>query len=252
MHINQFSRCCDACFDCCYQPRNTPFTSRSSNNRKSKLCFPVIPIPTNKSSFPHYLYSKMNKFISTITMMLCCMASIAQTANEHLTFKGIPIDGSLKEYVSKMESAGLSYIDEQEGTAMMYGDFAGFKGCLIGVSTLRSSDVVNTICVIFPEEKDWSSLEESYQLLKRMLTEKYGKPSNCVEKFQGYRSPRDNSEKLHRLKMDECSYSTIFEIPKGFIQLSLEHQSMSSCFVKLQYWDRINTNAITAKAMDDL
>lgn len=194
----------------------------------------------------------MNKLISIIAMMLCYIASIAQTTNEHLTFKGVPIDGSLSKFVSKMKSVGFSYIGKQDDTAILKGDFAGFKGCLIGVSTLKNSDVVNTIAVIFPERDDWSSLEESYQHLKEMLTEKYGRPSECIEEFNGYGLPRDNSDKLHQLKMDRCTYVTIYETPKGEIQLSLDHQSVSSCFVRLQYWDRINTDAVHAKAMDDL
>lgn len=194
----------------------------------------------------------MNRIISLVALMLCYIASIAQTSNEHLTFKGVPIDGSLSEFVSKMKSAGFSYIGTQDGTSFLHGDFAGFKGCIIGVSTLQNSDVVNTIVVIFPEKDDWSSLEGNYQQLKMMLTEKYGKPSASVEEFQGYGSPRDNSDKLHRLTMDRCTYVTVFNTPKGDIQLSLGHQSVSSCFVRLQYWDMINTNAVKAKAMDDL
>lgn len=194
----------------------------------------------------------MNRIISLVALMFCCIASIAQNSNEHLTFKGVPIDGSLNKYVSKMKSAGFSYIADQDGTAILQGDFAGFKGCLIVVSTLKNSDVVNTIGVIFPENDDWSSLEENYQQLKKMLTEKYGKPSQCVEEFQGYGLPSDNNEKLHRLKMDRCTYVTVFETPKGDIQLSMEHQRLSSCFVRLQYWDKINTDAVKAKAMDDL
>lgn len=194
----------------------------------------------------------MNRIISLVALMFCCIASIAQTSNEHLTFKGVPIDGSLNKYVSKMKSAGFSYIADQDGTAILQGDFAGFKGCLIVVSTLKNSDVVNTIGVIFPENDDWSSLEENYQQLKKMLTEKYGKPSQCVEEFHGYGLPSDNNEKLHRLKMDRCTYVTVFETPKGDIQLSMEHQRIGSCFVRLQYWDKINTDAVKAKAMDDL
>ncbi len=194
----------------------------------------------------------MNRIISLTALMLCYIASIAQTSNEHLTFKGVPIDGTLSEFVSKMKSAGFSYVDSQDGTAILQGGFAGFKGCMIGVSTLKNSDVVNTISVIFPDKDDWSSLEENYQHLKNMLIEKYGKPSECVEEFQGYGSPRDNSDKLCKLRLDECIYVTVFMTPKGAIQLSLEHQSVWSCFVKLQYWDRINTNAAKAKAMDDL
>ena len=180
------------------------------------------------------------------------MVSNAQTVNEHLTFKGVPIDGPLSEYVSKMKSAGFSYSGTQDGTAILHGDFAGFKRCVIGVSTLKNSDLVNTIVVIFPKDDDWSSLEENYQLLKTMLTEKYGNPSSCVEEFQGYGLSRDNSDKLHNLKMDRCTYVTVFETPKGDIQLSMAHQNVSSCFVKLQYWDRINTDAVMATAMDDL
>lgn len=194
----------------------------------------------------------MKKIIFLFIVILCSITSNAQANNEHLAFKGVPIDGSLKEYVSKMESAGFSYLWTQEETAVLQGDFAGFKGCIIGVTTLKNSDVVNTIGVIFPVKDEWSSLENDYQHLKKMLTEKYGKPYKCTEEFQGYSSPRDNSDKMLRLQMDRCIYVTLFETPKGTIQLSLEHQNVSTCFVKLQYWDKINTNTIKAKVLDDL
>lgn len=194
----------------------------------------------------------MNKLISLIAKIFCNKTSVAQTANEHLTFKRVPLDGSLSEFVSKMKSAGFSYIGIQDGTAILKGDFAGFKGCMIGVSTVKNVDVVNTIYVIFPEKDDWSFLEETYQYLKNMLTEKYGKPSECVEDFQGYGSLSDNNDKLHRLKMDKCTFATVFETPKGDILLSLGHKNVNSCFVKLQYRDRINTDAVKAMAMDDL
>lgn len=194
----------------------------------------------------------MKRITFLIILMLCSIASIAQTANEHLTFKGVPIDGSLNEYVTKMKTAGFSYLGMEDGTAILQGDFAGVKECLVIVSTLTDADIVNTISVMFPEKKDWSSLEENYQCLKGMLREKYGKPSDCVEKFQGYTSSMDNRLKLHYLEMDRCTYTTVFETPKGIIQLSLAHKGVSSCFVKLQYWDKINTEAVRAKAMDDL
>lgn len=185
--------------------------------------------------------------------MICCISSIAQTVNEHMTFKGVPIDGSLNEFVTKMKSAGFSYLGTQDGTAILKGDFAGFNGCIIGVSTLQNSDIVNTIGVIFPENKGWSSLENKYMNLKEMLTLKYGKPSGCIEKFQGYNdSPKDNNAKLINLKMDRCTYVTEFETPNGNIQLSLGHKNISSYFVKLQYWDKINTDAVKAKALDDI
>lgn len=184
--------------------------------------------------------------------MLCYMASFAQNSNEHLTFKGVPIDGTLKEFVSKMESKGFTFVENMNGTAALRGDFAGYKDCLIGVSTFENSNKVNTIVVIFPEMNDWSYLENAYQKLKDMLIKKYDRPSDCIEEFQGYGSPSDNFEKLHRLKMDQCNYATLFKTPKGDIQLSLEHGTISSCFVRLQYWDKKNTDAIKAQVLDDL
>lgn len=49
-----------------------------------------------------------------IILLLCCaiISSItfAQTESEHLTFKGIPIDGSLDSFVQKLKTQNLTYI----------------------------------------------------------------------------------------------------------------------------------------------
>lgn len=194
----------------------------------------------------------MKKLIVLFAFVLIALTSYAQSSSEHLTFKGVSIDGTLSEYVAKMKSAGFKYLGEQDGTAILQGDFAGFKGCTIGVATLKSTNKVNTIGVIFPEQDDWAGLENSYEHLKSMLTEKYGEPSECVEKFQGYANPRTDNDKLHKLKMDECTWYTTYSTPKGDIQLSIDNQSVMSCFVMLRYFDRINTDAVRAQAMDDL
>ena len=106
-----------------------------------------------------------------------------------MTFKGVPIDGTLNEFVDKMKQARFTYIGTHDGIAVLQGDFAGHKGCTIGVYTLKSSNKVNTIAVMFPPQKDWSSLESTYVSLKSMLTEKYGEPSECVEMFHGALQP---------------------------------------------------------------
>lgn len=100
------------------------------------------------------------KNICFILISLCIsLSSFAQTDAQHLKFKGVPIDGTLAAYVSKMKAAGFSDLGIKDGTAVLQGDFAGFKGCIIGVSTLKTTNVVNTIGVIFPECDNWSKLE---------------------------------------------------------------------------------------------
>lgn len=185
------------------------------------------------------------------TILFCAISINAFAQSEHLSFKGVPIDGSLDEYVAKMKDAGFRYLGKQDGTAILTGDFAGFKGCTIGVTTLKSLDVVSMIGVIFTEQDDWSGLSSQYEQLKTMLKQKYGKYDECVEEFQGYSQPSTNTSRLHELKMDRCSWFTIFRTDKGAIELSITHNNMS-CFVMLRYYDKINTNAVEEQALNDL
>ena len=50
---------------------------------------------------------------------------------------------------------------------------------------LKEKDLVYKIGVIFPEQDKWSGLSTNYYDLKNMLIEKYGKPIEELEKFEG-------------------------------------------------------------------
>ncbi len=94
----------------------------------------------------------MRKIIISLFVVLAAFATaFAQSQSEHLTFKGVPIDGTLDEYVAKMKQAGFTYVTTQDGVAVLEGDFAGYQGCTVGVSTLKATNVVNTIGVMFPK-----------------------------------------------------------------------------------------------------
>lgn len=193
----------------------------------------------------------MKKIVVTLFLLMSFTLTFAQSS-EHLKFKGVPIDGTLNEYVSKMKQAGFQLVGTDDGVALLEGEFAGYRGCLIAVSTLKSVNVVNAIGVVFPAREDWSSLEGDYEHLKSMLTTKYGEPADVVEKFQGYSTPRTNNDKLHELLMDRCTWYTIFETENGDIQLSLEKGDYGEYFVLLKYFDKINTEAVRSAAMEDL
>lgn len=173
-------------------------------------------------------------------------------SSPHLVFKGVPINGTLNEYVAKMKQNGFTLVGTEDGVAMLRGDFAGYKDCIVGVATLKQKDLVSKITVIFPERDTWSSLSGNYFSLKEMLTEKYGKPSDVEEKFQSYSQPRDDNSRMHEVGMDRCKYSTTYKTEKGSIKLSIDHDSFSSSFVRLSYYDKINSDIIKSKAIDDL
>lgn len=195
---------------------------------------------------------------AVLTSLLCfvlTMTSFAQNntdTTEHMTFKGVPIDGTLNEYVSKMKQSGFTLIGTEDGVAMLKGDFAAYKDCIIGVATLKGIDLVSKITVIFPNHETWATLASNYFNLKELLTEKYGEPSEVVEKFDTYSEPDDDNSKMHAVGMNNCKYYTTFELENGSIQLSIGNDGFSSSFVMLSYYDEINSEKVRQKAIEDL
>lgn len=197
----------------------------------------------------------MKKIFSALLLtffVITCFAQLKSDTSRHLTFKGVPIDGTLDEFVSKMKKSGFAHTVTAEGVATLQGDFASYKSCFVGVSTLKTKDLVSKIEVRFPDRDTWSLLSANYFDLKEMLTEKYGKPSDCVETFQSYTEPKDDNSKMYEVKIDRCKYRTSYGTEKGTIQLSIEHDRRARCFVQLAYFDKINGETIKKQALDDL
>lgn len=151
-----------------------------------------------------------------------------------------------------MKQSGFSLIQTRNGVAILKGDFATYKDCIIRVATLKEKDLVSKITVIFPKQETWSSLSSNYYNLKELLTEKYGEPSEIVEKFDTYSKPNNNLDRILAVKMDNCKYYTTYELENGSIQISIDHQDFKSCFVRLVYFDKINSEKLRQKALDDL
>lgn len=197
----------------------------------------------------------MKTIFSSILCLLIIATSFAQNnsdSNEHMTFKGAPIDGTLNDYVLKMKNSGFTHVGTENGIAILKGDFAGYKGCIVGVATLKQKDLVSKIIVILPESDTWSSLSSNYYNLKELLTEKYGEPSDVVEKFDTRTEPRDDNSKMYEVGMNRCKYYTTYKTENGSIQLSIENDGFATSSVRLSYFDKINSKIIREKAKGDL
>lgn len=192
----------------------------------------------------------MKKLVTTLACLIILGGIMAQ--EQHLSFKGVPIDGTLKQYTNAMIKAGFQFEGTEDGLSVLSGDFAGFKDCLIGVSTLSNCDVVSHIAVLFPERETWSSLLNDYEQLKSMLTKKYGRPEMRSERFTGYVGDSDDLKML-ALHSGEYEWYTVFSTDLGNIELSLlEGSSYGSGMVRLSYYDKINSEKVLNSAMDDL
>ena len=189
----------------------------------------------------------MKKFIVAILLM-AGMTAFAQTG--HMTFKGVPIDGNLSSFVSKLKQKGFTVLHSEKGTAVLKGDFASYKNCMVGVYEHESGNV-NRVAVMFPEKDTWARLYGDYSKLKEMLTEKYGEPTS-IEQFQETSYNMDDNDRMHEVRMDRCQYVSAWVTDKGMIELRIDHQIMIGCMVVLMYGDAENEAKVRSSAIDDL
>ena len=179
-----------------------------------------------------------------------CMSHFMM-GQEHMKFKGVEIDGSLSEMVTKLKTKGFVYLGAEDGIAIMKGDFAGYRDCQIVVLSMKETGKVNAIGVAFPEREDWSSLEGDYDRLKSMLIEKYGEPSQVIERFnRDYVS--NNQMRFYYIISDGATWMSAFETLNGIIELYMNKVDYNSAAGVLKYYDKANTEGVRASAMDDL
>ena len=194
----------------------------------------------------------MKKALIISLLAMLSVISFAQTESRHLTFKNVPIDGTLNEFVTNMKAQGFIANVDRGRKATLYGDFAGYKDCKIYVYTLQNKDLVSTIGVQFPECSTWSALEGNYLKLKAMLTQKYGNPAEVVEEFSESYYLKDDRTKLLGLKSDKCNYSATYKTDKGHLVLKIMRDDYSDAHVILSYYDKINGLEVEAASMEDL
>lgn len=182
--------------------------------------------------------------------LLLAVSMVCMSQTTHMKFKGIPMEGTLNSFVQKLKDKGFTYLGQQDGTALLKGEFAATKGCTVGVARFSDRDQVNLVAVIFPEEETWSSITSSYYSLKEMLTEKYGTPES-TEEFSD-REPYNDFLKFRALVDDECNYISEFTCEGGRIQLTMKKQDYNTAAVILRYIDNANADETRKKVMDDL
>lgn len=138
-----------------------------------------------------------------LTLLLTFIVGVCSAQTEHMKFKGVPMEGTLQTFTSKLKAKGFTPVAIQDGVSLLNGEFAGCKDCTI-CAMADKSGMICKVSVIFPAMDKWGDLEGCYLNYKSMLSEKYGEPKDCEEKFQNDYANDNNSKKLE-LSMDRCN-----------------------------------------------
>ena len=193
----------------------------------------------------------MKRLLTIAVFIFSFMFVMAQTPNNHLTFKGIPITGTVENFAQKMEAKGFRKIDSNKRCVVFKGEFAGYSECEILVVKVPNRNVVYKVVVLFPKESSWANLEKEYNQFKDMLTNKYGEPFGSSETFKEGASTFSDEAKMSSLKKGNCDYRTVWKVENGFIGVDIFPKSdTDDGYIRLFYFDKINS-ALAEKAKED-
>ena len=149
--------------------------------------------------------------------------STTTTASAPLSFKGIPMTGSLSAFGSELVKAGF----KNAGNGTYTGDFAGYNGCKV----TPTGNPVHEVRIDFPVISDWDALEKAYDNLQADLTRKYG------------------MEPIVNRNL------AVYNLPNGTISLDADVSNQSSWHVILTYKNALTTTStgtLGRNPIDDL
>lgn len=175
----------------------------------------------------------------------------SQSIREHLTFKGIPIDGTPQEFGDKLKDVGFEY-DGKTAGAYYYkgGSFAGYNDCEVIVKAY--DNLVYEVVAILPTKYRWTQLYGDYSTLVTSLKKKYGDPTYQKEEFvstPSYVDLDDDNDKYGEVKDGHCKYYSGFNVNQGWLgRIHIEIKT-SGC-VGLHYTDSYN-EYLKLKAVED-
>lgn len=171
-------------------------------------------------------------------------------AQEHLSFKGIPIEGSMISFCQKLKTKGFSQIGSNNNITVFSGDFTG-RQASIGVAATDDGQNVHSVVVLFESNKEWKSLVSTYNYYKDLYTRKYGEPHICQENNPS--SLNSNVMLMNELTQGTVTYTTIWEAIGGTIELSIDPaERYGEGLVIIKYRDDQNVENKIKNDLDEI
>lgn len=189
----------------------------------------------------------MKRFLLTLATSLIAFGVFAQ---EHLSFKGIPIEGSMTSFCQKLVAKGFNKIGTQNNITLFVGDFTG-RQATVGVAATDDGKSVHSVVVVFDESSEWNTLVKTYNYYKDLYIRKYGNPSVSEEYNPSRRE--ENTSLMYELSQGKVTYASVWEVTGGIIELVIEKANdYMDGMVTIRYRDAQNIEAKIQHDLDDI
>ncbi|RHJ67655.1 hypothetical protein DW110_03190 [Phocaeicola plebeius] len=195
-------------------------------------------------------FRNMKKIFFILIGFIVALSSFAQDS-QHLEFKGIPLDGKLSDFVSKLSKEGFTFKEyARDYVAVLEGNFAGNYATIYILATPKSKTVWKAT-VNYNEKESWSSLKSDYSDMKELFTKKYGEPEKHYEFFSKPYYEGDGYE-LQALRKEKCHYISFYKLPLGAAIVEISQFG----HIQIGYEDNINyelkKKEEESEALDDI
>ncbi len=189
----------------------------------------------------------MKKFFITLALFFAVINIMAQ---EHLSFKGIPIEGSMTTFCQKLKAKGFTSISRDKNITFFSGDFTGRKAT-VGVTATDDGKNVFAVFVFFDSSGEWNTLVNTYDYYKELYTRKYGEPTNSKEENPALTD--SNTALMAEVYQGTVVYGSVWEVAGGDIQLSIEKSTeLYEGMVMIRYRDSQNIETKIQNDLDDI
>ena len=188
-----------------------------------------------------------------IIVCLFAVCSCMSMAQNHQTFKGVPIDGKTNAFVNQLKQKGFQTVGKSD---TLIGTFAGYNNCEVTLLSSTQTDNVYGVKVKIPmcQNQDLMIYTE-FKKLQAALTEKYGQP--VKEEVHSYEN--DFIKALYKLitsaeYSDSYPFSSTFNTGCGSVELNVAWIA-SDCgggFIIMTYIDNANNISRLKSIYDDL
>lgn len=188
------------------------------------------------------------KFLLFVCAVLLSLTTVAQS---HLSFKGIPITGSMTSYCTQLKAKGFTQISSDNKSRTFVGDFTG-RDAYVVVGATDNGKAVHSVVVLFDPSKEWNILVNQYDYYKEIYSRKYGDPSTNVEKNPSY--DNSNLSQMYELWQGNVVYTSEWDVEGGSISLSIEKflDGVNQGLVVIRYRDTQNMETKIQKDMEDI
>lgn len=170
-------------------------------------------------------------------------------AQEHLSFKGIPIEGSMTAFCQKLKAKGFTQTGRENNAMVFTGDFTG-RQAMVCVGAIDDGNSVHSVVVAFDESSEWNTLVSTYDYYKGLYTRKYGEPTACREHNPS--TMDSNISLMYELGQGTVTYASAWNVSGGTIELSIEKFGYSGGIVIIRYRDAQNIETKIQKDLEDI